>query len=159
MKKLVFSLLIAAFVALSTSVGYTANWQWIGSDDEIGCFFDIDTIRYASSKSGVDESRIVCWEKLVYTQKGADDMSSLVKDSRLHDLDYSLELKIYSIPDHSFILRSMTGYDHNGKILYDYTYDKFFLIKPDSRAEYIFETVRDYARRHHDELIERTRSN
>ena len=156
MKKFMFSLLIATFVVLSSSISYAANWQWINSTDEIGYFFDTETIHYGLSKSGIDKTKIVCWEKQVYTQKGADGLADSTKDSSLHDLDYSIDLKIYSIPDRSFILHSMIGYDHNGKILYDYTYDRFFLIIPDSNAEYIFETILDYARLHHDELIEHT---
>ena len=156
MKRLVFSLFVAAFVALSTSVGYAANWKWVTSNDEVGYFFDTETIRYRLSKSDIDETEIVCWGKAVYTQKGADLMANQAEEPRLHGLDCVIVLKYYSLPRHSYILRHIAFFDRNGNIIHSLDYNKEIPIVPDSKEEYIFNSIRDYARRHHDELIDHT---
>ena len=145
MKKFVFSLFIAALVALSSSVSHAANWQWIGSNDEVGCFFD--------------KTKIVCWEKAVFTQKGADLMAEQAEDPRLHHLDHVIALKYYLLPRHSYILRHITFFDHDDNVISSLDYKKEILIIPDSKDDYIFISIRDYARRHHDELINHTLGN
>ena len=159
MKKFVFSLFIAALVALSSSVSHAANWQWIGSNDEVGCFFDTETIRYGLQKSGVNKTKIVCWEKAVFTQKGADLMAEQAEDPRLHHLDHVIALKYYLLPRHSYILRHITFFDHDDNVISSLDYKKEILIIPDSKDDYIFISIRDYARRHHDELIDHTLGN
>ena len=158
MKKFVFSLLIATFVVLSSSISYAANWQWVTSDDLYGIFFDTDTIRYLSTPdSPIDETTIICWEKYIHTQKAADKIATAMEDPSLRNLKHTIELKAYSLSERRYIIIKVAGYGHDGKLLFEIDGSKKpLLIYPDSRAEALYKSIRDYASRHHDELVEHT---
>lgn len=157
MKRLVFSLFVAAFVALSTSVGYAANWQWVNSNDEIGYFFDTETIRYELKTNGaVDAKKITFWEKQVFTQTAVEKMTTNMNDQSLKTLSYVLCSKTFNLIERSYTTHEMIFYDHDGYIMWRSKKEGTEHITPDSLGEEVFIAVSDYAHRHYDELIEHT---
>lgn len=159
----IFSLctFVAVYFILSTGVAFAANWQWIASDDLYGIFFDTDTIRYLSTPdSPIDETTIICWEKCIHTQKAADKIATAMEDPSLRNLKYTIELKAYSLSERRYIIIKIAGYGYDGKLLFEIDGSKKpLLIYPDSRAETLYKSIRDYASRHHDELVEHTLGN
>ena len=156
----IFSLctFVALYFILSTGVAFAANWQWVTSDDLYGIFFDTDTIRYLSTPdSPIDETTIICWEKCIHTQKAADKIATAMEDPSLRNLKHTIELKAYSLSARRYIIIKVAGYGHDGKLLFEIDGSKKpLLIYPDSRAEALYKSIRDYASRHHDELVEHT---
>ena len=94
-------LLGTLFLLLLSNTAFAANWQWVDSDDECGWFIDTDNMRYELTQSiypTVDTSRITFWEKIFYTQAGANEFAKRVNDWRYRDLAYSLDLQTISLP-------------------------------------------------------------
>lgn len=157
MKKFMFSLLIATFVVLSSSISYAANWQWVNSNDEVGYFFDTETIRYELKfNDAVDTKKITFWEKLVFTQAAVEKMTENMNDQSLKTLSYILSSKTFNLIERSYTTHETIFYDYNGDIMWRSKKEKTDHITPDSFGEDVFIAVSDYARRHHDELIDHT---
>lgn len=165
MKKFVFSLFVAVFVALSTSVGYAANWKWIASSDTHGYFFDTESIRYGitlsykTMRDELDTRRIAYWLKVVYTDESSAEFAQIVGNDLYRSITYSIASQNISIPNNSITTHSITFYDKDGKIIDAYKKDFFEEIIPDSYGYTISETIRNYAKEHHDEVVRNTYGN
>lgn len=64
-----------------------------------------------------------------------------------------------SIPNNSITTHSITFHDKDGKIIDAYKKDFFEEIIPDSYGYTISETIRNYAKEHHDEVVRNTYGN
>lgn len=159
MKKFVFSLFVAVFVALSTSVGYAENWQWISSNNECAYFFDKLFIHYNIkhdpldySKTTIDTTKISFWEKTFYTERGAKIAAEAFKDFHFFTLHHSISYRTYSIPDRSETTHIISFYDKDGNKIQEYHNDFVYEIQPNTWGDMMFKTICNYASEHHDEL-------
>ena len=154
MKKFMFSLLIVTFVVLSSSISYAANWQWIDSNDKVGYFFDSDTIRYEEKifvqkgESPIDFTQVTCFVKQTFTQEAIKDI--------FPELDHTVDLYTFSLSNRTITRKETICYDRHGAVLYSDKKISSSNVLPDTWGESMFNCIRDYARRHHDELIEHT---
>ena len=155
MKKKVLSLLIAAFVVLSSSISYAANWQWVLSDDEYGYFFDTETIHFGVKlnsvspiKKSIDKNKILFWEKIFFTQKGANSVAISFKDVRFQSLDHCLSQMTYSIPDRTTTYHLLVFYDKDGNIIEEARKEHTEKILPDSNGEHVFNIICLYTKNH-----------
>lgn len=157
MKRFVFSLLAAVLVILSSSVSHAANWQWIDSNDKVGYFFDSDTIRYEKKlfvqkgESPIDFTQVTCFVKQVFTQEAIKDI--------FPELDHTVDLYTFSLSNRTITSKETICYDRHGAVLYSDKKISSSNVLPDTWGESMFNCIRDYARRHHDELIEHTHGN
>lgn len=157
MKRFVFSLFVAALVILSSSISHAANWQWIDSNDKVGYFFDSDTIRYEKKlfvqkgESPIDFTQVTCFVKQVFTQEAIKDIYP--------GLDHMVKLYTFSLSNRTITHQETTCYDQRGVVLSRDTKISSSNIIPDTWGESMFNSIRDYARRHHDELIDHTLGN
>ena len=154
MKRFVFSLLAAVLVILSSSVSHAANWQWIDSNDKVGYFFDSDTIRYEKKlfvqkgESPIDFTQVTCFVKQVFTQEAIKDI--------FPELDHTVDLYTFSLSNRTITSKETICYDRHGAVLYSDKKISSSNVLPDTWGESMFNCIRDYARRHHDELIDHT---
>lgn len=159
MKKHVFSLLIAAFVALSTSVGYAFTWKWVYSDEYEGLFFDIDKIRFELDYSDqntppkIDPYRITVWEKTVVTQAGANRLSELTKDNRLSKLDHILSLETFSVSNRTITIHTRDYYDRDGNFIRSSDQGQTYKIDYGTWTSKLLTDILEYTITHRDELI------
>ena len=156
-------LLGTLFLLLLSSTAFATNWQWVDSDDECGWFIDTDNMRYELTQSiypTVDTSRITFWEKIFYTQAGANEFAKRVNDWRCRDLAYSLDLQTISLRDKTCIIFATYYYRKDGSLIKaeEEGYD-ILQIVPETFGEAVFFAVRDYARTHHAQLVRNAYSN
>lgn len=159
MKKQVFSLLIAVFVALSTSVGYAFTWKWVCSDEQEGLFFDIDKIRFELDYSDqntppkIDPYRITVWEKTVVTQDGANRLGEITKDNRLNNVDHILSLETFSVSNRTITIHTRNYYDRDGNFIRASDYGRTYKIDYGTWTSKLFTAILEYTITHRDELI------
>ena len=155
----IFSL--CAFVVLyflfSTSVAFAANWQWITSNDEFGYFFDTETIQFGVKlnsispiKKGIDTDKILFWEKVFFTQEGANTVVKSLNDDRFYSLI------TYSIPERTQTIHLLVFYDKNGNIIQDVRKDHTEKIILDSYGDFVFKSICSYAKEHRLEISANT---
>lgn len=160
MKKQVFSLLIAAFVALSTSVGYAANWKWIESDERFGFFVDTDTIHYelypgfGNEPRKIDTSKVSFWLKTYITPEAANAMAEALNNHQLRDVSYIISYNTISFTDKTMTKNDATVYGNNNYAIptSDHGEKRTYTITPDTSGEMIFLFIKSYAKEHSAEL-------
>jgi len=162
MKKQVFSLLIAAFVVLSSSISYAANWILVYGNDEIKFYFDADSICYGLKFSEsendyiIDSTKISYYEKGVFSQDIAsanDDYDNTIPGMNINSWIFS---KTVSLDAKSFVYNNYRGYDINGKLVYHRNKKIKSDFSPNSIESGILTTVIEYAHRHHDKVVDNT---
>ena len=156
------SLLLLLFLLAVSSTAFAADWQRIGANDKCAHFFDRDSIRYERfyppffGKSRPDTSRITYWEKITIAPEEAEAMAEELDDPRYLHLDYVLLLETASLHDRTITIREEIRYDRAGNILLRDLSERVSNIIPGSWGETVFNTVVDYARLHHEELLQNT---
>ena len=163
MKKLIGIFFITLCFLLLSNTALATNWQWVDSNDKHGWFFDTDTIHYEIAQGlypSVDTSRITFWEKIFYTQAGANEFAKKVNDWRYRDLAYSLDLQTISLRDKTYTILAAYYYRKDGSLIKseEECYD-ILQIVPETFGEAVFLAVRDYARTHHAQLIRNAYNN
>lgn len=162
MKCLIRLCTIAVFLLLTSTMTYAANWQWVTSNDKNGFFFDTEDIHYelkyyrSSSKPAADLEKITCWVKAVFTEESAADFARHSKNDRHYDLSHILYLYTFSLPDKTATVHEVAFYDNNGQLIESFSKTTSSKILPESHLEWIFKSVKEYARTHFDELLEHT---
>lgn len=158
-------ILMLTCLALSSGSAHAATWNWVGSDDKTGWFYDIDEICFAKkSPSNLwnatvlpnipepDVTNVIFWAKVVYTPKGAAERATYTNDPYLYKLRENISLLSISIPNKTITTYATTGYTNEGSVIYsdEYTYTE--RIYPNSWGEALYNDVVQYAREHHDVL-------
>lgn len=60
-------LLTTLLLLLIHGTAAAANWQWVYSDEDVGLFFDTNSIKFQRiAKGGVDKNIIYVWARYVY---------------------------------------------------------------------------------------------
>ena len=67
MKRLI--MVVMMMLAMTASC-YAASWEWVGSNDKNGIFYDKDSIIFemSSKTQTVNRDRVVVWEKMIYDE-------------------------------------------------------------------------------------------
>ena len=167
MKKQVFSLLIAVFVALSTSVSYAANWKWIDSDERLGFFVDTDTIHYelypsfGNEPKKIDTTKVTYWLKTYFTQESANAMADALNNPRLRDVSFMISRETISFTDRTNIEHELILYDKNSYVIPSPKprEKRIRIITPDTMGEMIFMFIKAYAKEHSAELARNAYTN
>lgn len=157
---------VALYFILSSSVVFAANWQWITSNEEYGYFFDTETIQFGVKlnsvtpvKKGIDTDRILFWEKIFFTQEGANSVVKLFNDDRFYSLDHCISQITYSIPERTETIHLLVFYDKNGNIIQDVRKDHTEKIILDSYGDFVFKSICSYAKEHRLEISANTSIN
>lgn len=153
MKKLVFALFVAAFVTLSTSVGYTANWQWIASNEKVGIFFDPSSIKFERAGESINENIIYVWWYMQF-----DD--AYAQQRPFHGKAVKKLVQYSKINSDSQMITSIDAamYDKDGDTIYRGSVgDKASRIIPGTYEDALANAVIDYTYKHREEILERSR--
>lgn len=70
MKKYILILLTTLVCFFSNSTASAANWEWVDSNDEVGLFFDTETLSYTP----YNDTAYV-WAKFVFPLKNEEDLN------------------------------------------------------------------------------------
>ncbi|MFC2343378.1 MAG: hypothetical protein ACFNWW_05775 [Negativicutes bacterium] len=160
MKKIVFSLFIAALVALSTNIGYAANWKWITSDGILGFFVDTDTIHYelypslGNEREKIDTSKVTYWLKIYFPPESAKKMAEVSNNPLLRNMAFMTAHETISFQDRTNIVHELILYDTNGYVIPSSKPNKKPVnpIEPGTTSETIFMFMKAYAKEHSAEL-------
>jgi len=145
---LLISLLLLAF----SSTAAAANWQWVASDENVGVFFDTESLRFGKiDKLGIDKNIVYVWWYMAlddaFSQKqpyNGEIVKKIVRYDKLNLNEQTITgLEVILRDTDGFILgqKNNTGTEH---------------IAPDSRAALMYSAVKEYARIHAEEITERS---
>lgn len=161
--KVVLRLIVLMLTSLVLSSGavFAATWKWVNSDSLTGWFYDSSSMSYGLKTNiwgqitGLDTTKIVCWEKTVFTPEGAAFAAKEYGDSRLCALDHTISLVTFSLPDKMYTSYMRTFYATNGTVITssDYTYTEKIL--PDSWGDIVFRDIVVYASENREALARR----
>lgn len=152
--KVLFRLTVLMLVTLVLSSGaaFAATWKWVGSDDKVGFFFDINEICFGTKAQNniwgeaPDYTMIICWIKTAYTPEGAAQYAESIGDSRYYQLDHIVDLVSISIPNKTFTIYSSAYYSTEGVVIDSSNLQHTVNILPDSWGEALYNDIVDYAR-------------
>lgn len=158
--KIVFSLFIAALVALSTNVGYAENWKWINSNEILGFSVDTDTIHYelypslGNERKKLDTSKVTYWLKIYFTPDSANAMAETFNNPLLQNIAFMISHETISFQDRTKTVHELILYDTNGYVIPSSEPSKKPVnpIEPGTTSETIFMFIKAYAKEHNAEL-------
>lgn len=145
-------LLVICVLLIFPQVSFAAHWQWVNSNDEIGFFFDTDSIHYGSHSnitgySTLNKNLIVFWEKTVYSPEGAAGLAQRFNDDRYANVEYCIKKTGVLRKEKQMATYSATYYANDVPLE---TFDDFnsYEILPDTMGEDIYNAVIDYCINH-----------
>jgi hypothetical protein len=136
------------FLLLSSTALADARWQPVDSTTDFDCFFDTETIRYATENvqynesspilKSVNKNLIIAYVKMIYKtpNTAAPDAKSIISKYE------------YDVTARKFKMLSSKVYDKDGNQLIEQATDDttdFADIAPDSLGEKKFEAIKTYA--------------
>ena len=153
MRKLI--LVVISLLLLTTSC-FAANWQWLGSNANMGVFVDTSSIKFDMSKTNriINRDRIYFWVKYeydeAYAQKNIDPPNT--KYIIAHDgLDFKANEMIYP---------KAIMYDKDGNSIgEDNPVLHWQPIVPGSLGDSLQKYLADYVSKHVEEIEQRTQGN
>lgn len=116
------SILVMAFMVLFSCSAFAENWQWVDSNDSVGFFFDSDSVKYQTytdfSTNGIKYNRLVksYWVKIVYTQKGANELAEDMEDESFKNVSFSIEK--WTSNKESITNEFIRDYNNEGRLIY-----------------------------------------
>jgi hypothetical protein len=149
MRKLLLT--VFALVLMSASC-FAANWEWIGSDEKIGVFYDKDSIVFDMSKDKItNRDKCFVWVKLVYDKAFAQKR---FKDNTAA----SLEHWGFDLANNQMLEGERLYYDDSGQLIEKIkSTQKWADVIPDTYGEAVKEKVQQHVRAHEEEIEQRTR--
>lgn len=145
-------LFASLFMLLFSSTASAANWQWVNSNENIGVFFDTESVKFSRiAKGGVDKNIIYFWSRYVrddaYAQKYPYN-GKLIKSMVLyHKLNIS---------ESTLTTLKVVAYDADGVVID--TTNKIVTepVIPGTFSDLVCNAVKEYARIHAEEIADRS---
>ena len=74
-------LFASLFMLLFSNTAAAANWQWVASDENVGVFFDTESLRFGKiDKLGIDKN-IVRYDKLNLNEQTITGLEVILRDT------------------------------------------------------------------------------
>ena len=153
MRKLVMVLLM--LVAMTTTC-MAASWEWVGSDEKIGMFYDTSSITFSISpnKQIVSRDRVWVWVKYVFDESFAEQVL------KNRNIKFQICKVGYDFSQNKTFDSKVISYHKDGHVLKEEPGKRSWVdIYPESVADCIKNAVEKYARAHTEEIEQRTRGN
>jgi hypothetical protein len=149
MRKLLLT--VFALVLMSASC-FAANWEWIGSDENLGVFYDTDSVRFAMSRESqiVNRDRFWVWVKFVYDE-GYAARRGFPRGVKYCMTKLWLDTKQFRVCEERKLF-----YDTSNSLVAS-RMGKWEDIIPGSAGEVIMKHIEKYVRAHEEEIEQRTR--
>jgi hypothetical protein len=151
MRKLLLTVL--ALVMLSSSC-LAANWEWAGSDEKIGMFYDVNSITFSISpnKQIVSRDRVWLWVKYVFDESFAEQV---IKN---RNVKFQICKVGYDFSQNKTFESKIITYHKDGHVLKEEPGRRAWVdIYPESVSDCIKSAVEKYVRAHEEEIEQRTR--
>lgn len=142
-RRFLTGLLLCAGMVMLPSTSHAADWYWIYSDDETGYFVDASGVSYVLDDRGSRNRDVIeCWQKYVYTQKGANRYAENMDDAAYEEMSYQITHTFIHLREGRMYYYDQVTYDAEGHVLdtYDYAGESFTII-PDSIGEMVMYVV------------------
>ena len=144
MKKLLAIILFVTLVVGFTGVASAANWEYIGSDDKQGCFFDTESFKKTGSQT------YAVWVKAEYTDAYGRELAKKYRFDR--PVSHMLTKYEYNYVDSKARILQVIFYDKGRKTITSGDFSDtatWGSLIPDSMGEMIFHTTYDYYKKHY----------
>lgn len=143
---LLISLLLLAF----SSTAAAANWQWVNSNENIGVFFDTESVRFSRiDKGGVDKNIIYFWSRYV-----CDDAYAQKHPYNGKFIKYRLQYQKLDISEETIATLEVISYDANEEIITKTSNVATDHVVPGTFFDTVCGAVKEYARIHTEEITE-----
>jgi len=149
-KQIIFliSLLLLAF----SSTAAAANWQWVDSNENIGVFFDTESLRFSRiTKGGVDKNIIYFWSRYV-----CDDAYAQKHPYNGKFIKYRLQYQKLNISEETIATLEVISYDANEEIITKTSNVATDRVVPGTFFDTVCSAVKEYARIHAEEITDRS---
>ena len=155
------SILVMAFMVLFSCSAFAENWQWVDSNDSVGFFFDSDSVKYQTytdfSTNGIKYNRLVksYWVKIVYTQKGADELAKDMEDESFKNVSVSIEK--WTSNKESITSEFIRDYNSDGNLIYSSDTADEEPIIPESFGKEVVDAVNLFCFANDDQVVRNSR--
>lgn len=145
-------LFASLFMLLFSSTASAANWQWVDSNENIGVFFDTESVRFSRiDKGGIDKNIIYFWSRYV-----RDDAYSQKHPYNGKLIKFMVQYQKLNISEGTLTTLEVIGYDADGVMI-----DKINAIAtehviPGTFGDLVCSAVKEYACIHSEEITERS---
>lgn len=145
-------LLISLFLLAFSSTAAAANWQWVNSDENIGAFFDTESVRFSHvDKGGVDKNIIYFWSRYV-----RDDAYSQKYPCNGKLIKFMIQYQKLNINEGTLTTLEAIGYDADGIIIDKTNAATTMHVIPGTFGDLVCSAVKEYARIHAEEITDRS---
>lgn len=153
MKKLFLSFLLTTFLSLAVAgMATAANWVWVESDDRVGIFFDSTSIKFEQKGESLNENVIYVWWYMQLDDAYAQQRpfhGKVIKRLVFYDK--------FDLKDHMITHIDAVVYDRSGNTADRGADGKTSRIIPGTMQEVLMNAVAGYAKKHREEIAERSR--
>lgn len=145
-------LFASLFMLLFSSTASAANWQWVNSNENLGIFFDTDSVKFSPiAKGGVDKNTIYVWSRYVY-----DDAYALEHPCNGKPPKSLVQYRKLNIKEDTITILQGIWYDSDGNVLSAANNAETSRVIPESCGDVMYKAIKEYARIHAEEITERS---
>jgi len=145
---LLISLILLAF----SSTADAANWQWVNSNENIGVFFDTESVRFSRIDKGcVDKNIIYFWSRYV-----CDDAYAQKHPYNGKFIKYRLQYQKLDISEETIATLEVISYDATEEIIDKTNAVATDHVVPGTFFDTVCSAVKEYAHIHAEEITERS---
>lgn len=145
-------LFASLFMLLFSSTASAANWQWVNLNENIGVFFDTESVKFSRiAKGGVDKNIIYFWSRYV-----CDDAYAQKHPYNGKFIKYRIQYQKLNISEETIATLEVISYDANEEIITKTSNVATDRVVPGTFFDTVCSAVKEYARIHAEEIADRS---
>lgn len=145
-------LLTTLLLLLIHGTAAAANWQWVYSDEDVGLFFDTNSIKFQRiAKGGVDKNIIYVWARYVYGYTYAQKHPHNGQIVKMVVLYEKMDIGTDTVTDLERVF-----YNNNGDFIDALKKGTVYHVVPGSYGDMLYSAIKEYARIHSEEITDRS---